>query len=219
MTKMKNSLVLGSILAATVMSSTAVAGSPLTGNVGIMSDYFFRGVDQEASATANGGLDYDLGNGLTLGAWVADMNAGIEADLYGAFSGEINQFSYSVGFTTYQYSSDVFDNATEINLHVGTGPISLEYSIGSIDSSPSSDYTFLALTFEKDGAYATYGTFGSDADGSFIEIGYGMEVSGIGLGIAIIGADEDLSVIDEDGDNLTDSEVSMVMSLSKSFDL
>lgn len=218
MKTLSNSFVLGSVLAASMASSAAMAGS-LSGNVGVMSDYFYRGIDQQTSATANAGVDYDLGNGLAIGVWGADVGDGLEVDLYGAYSGEINAFSYSVGFTTYQYTGEFDETYNEVNLNVGTGPVNLEYSIGSYDSTPSQDYTFLALTFEKGGAYATYGTFGEDFDGSYIEVGYGMEVSGMDLGVAIISVDDDLSVVDEDGDLATDAEVSMVMSLSKSFDL
>jgi uncharacterized protein (TIGR02001 family) len=219
MKKMTTSLVLGSVLTATtLMSGAAMAGS-LTGNVGMMSDYFYRGIFQ-STGVASGGVDYDLGNGVAIGTWLADVDDGIEVDLYGSYSGEVNQFAYSIGFTTYQYTGEFDETYNEINLNVGTGPVNLEYSIGSYDSDPDSqDYTFLALTFEQGGAYATYGTFGNDFDGSYIELGYGMEVSGFDVGVALISADDDLSVIDEDGDGNTDAEVSMVFSLGKSFDL
>lgn len=217
MKKMTNSLVLGSVLAASMASSAAMAGS-LAGNVGFTSDYFFRGI-QQADATASAGADYDMGNGVAVGIWAADVIDGLEIDLYGAYSGKVNDFDYSVGFTTYQYTGEFDETYNEINLNAGTGPISLEYSIGSYDSTPSQDYTFLALTFTQGGAYATYGTFGGDFDGSYIEAGYGMEIGGFDTSVAIISADDDLSIIDEDGDGFTDAEVSMVFSLGKSFDL
>jgi len=218
MKKMTTSLILGSVLTATtLMSGAAMAGS-LTGNVGMMSDYFYRGIFQ-STGVASGGVDYDLGNGVAIGTWLADVDDGIEIDLYGSYSGEVNQFSYSIGFTTYRYTGEFDETYDEINLNIGTGPVSLEYSVGSYDSSPSSqDYTFLALTFEQGGAYGTYGTFGDDFDGSYIELGYGMDVSGMDLGVALINSDKDLSnQVDSGGDPT--SEVSMVFSLGKSFDL
>ena len=221
MKKMTNSLVLGSVLAAsTLMSGATMAGS-LTGNVGLVSDYFYRGIDQAPSfATGSAGLDYDMGNGVDVGVWAADVLDGIEYDLYGSYSGEVNEFSYSIGFTTYRYTGEFDDTYNEVNLNVGTGPVSLEYSIGTYDTDPSSqDYTFLALTFTQGNAYAKYGTFGSDFDGSYIEVGYGMEVGGFDTGVALISADDDLSVIDQDGDGFTDAEMSLVFSLGKSFDL
>lgn len=218
MKKMTTSFVVGSVLAASsLMGGTAMAAG-LTGNVGVMSDYFYRGIDQGASATANGGVDYDLGNGLAVGAWLADVTDGIEIDLYGAYSGEVSQFAYSLGFTTYQYTGEFDETYNEINLNVGTGPVNLEYTVGSYDSTPSADYTFLALTFTAGNAYGTYGTFGDDFEGSYVELGYGMETGGMDLGIALINSDEDLSNQVDDGGNPT-SELSLVLSIGKSFDL
>lgn len=219
MNKITNSIVLGSALAAATLISGPTLAAGLSGNVGVMSDYFYRGIDQGTSATASAGVDYDFGTGLAVGVWGADVGDGLEVDLYGSYSGELNNFSYSVGFTSYQYTGEFDETYNEVNLGLGTGPVSLEYSIGSYDSSPSQDYTFLALTFEQGGAYAKYGTFGNDFDGSYIELGYGMEAGGFDLGVAIISADDDLSVVDQDGDTVTDAEVSMVFSLGKSFDL
>lgn len=84
---------------------------------------------------------------------------------------------------------------------------------------PAQTTTLLALTFIQGGAYGTFGTFGNDLDGSCLEVGYGMEMSGMDLGIAIISANSDLSVIDENNDENNDAEISMMMKLSKSFDL
>lgn len=219
MKKITNSLVLGGVLAATtLMSSAAMAGGSLTGNFGIMSDYFYRGIFQ-SSGVANGGLDYDLGNNVAVGVWLADVDDGSEYDLYGAYSGKVNQFDYSVGFTTYRYTGDFDETYNEINLNASTGPINLEYSIGNRDSSPSQDYTFLALTFTQGNAYGTYGTFGNDIDGSYIEVGYGMEVSGMDLGIALINSDKDLSNTTSATTGNATSDLSMVFSLGKTFDL
>ena len=219
MKALNKSLVLGSVLATSVLSSAAMAGG-LSGNVGIMSDYFYRGIDQGVSAAANGGVDYDFGNGVSIGTWLADVSDGVEYDLYGSYSGEADDVSYSVGFTTYRYSGEFDDTYTEINLGAGFGPVSIDFAKGTYDTDPDSqDYTFLSATFTQGGAYLTYGTFGDDFDGSYIELGYGMEVSGFDVGVALISADDDLSVVDQDGDLETDAEVSMVFSLGKSFDL
>ncbi|MBL1275365.1 MAG: hypothetical protein COB30_004705 [Ectothiorhodospiraceae bacterium] len=230
MTKMKKSLVLGSVLAASVMSSAAMAGG-LSGNAGIMSDYIFRGIDQGASASANGGVDYDSESGLAIGIWGADVDDGIEFDVYGSFSGETSGISYSIGFTTYNYTGDSFDgDYKEINLGVGMGPVSVSYNKGSHEDASGlleEDYTFINLTIEQGNAYVTYGVWDTDADeaegsaldGSYIELGYGMEVNGLDLGIALVTADKDLSGIRDLEDNKDISQTSLTFSLSKSFDL
>ena len=217
MKKMTNSLVLGSVLAAsTLMSGTTMAAGALSGNVGYVSDYYFRGIYQ-TSSSASGGLDYDLGNGLAVGVWAADVDDGMEYDLYGSFSGEVSDFSYSVGFTGYYYTDDWDGTYQEVNLGGGYGPISVEYSAGTYDpvTGSSSDYSFTAVTAEMGGAYITFGTFGKDADGSYTEVGYGKEIGSFDVGVAIIQNDEDLDGKSGDGDG----ETAMTFSLGKSFDL
>ena len=214
MNKMKT-LVLGSALAAsTVVSGVAMAGA--SGNVGYMSDYVFRGVWQ-ADSSASGGLDYDFGNGLAVGVWAADLNEGIEYDLYGSFSGEVGEVGYSIGYTTYNYTSDVFDDTySEVNLGVSFGPLSIDHAIGEWDGfGAAEDYTFTSVTLEHKGAYVTLGSFGDDFDGDYTEIGYGMEVGGFDVGVAIIDNDENLDLRSVDGEG----ETIMTLSLGKSFDL
>jgi uncharacterized protein (TIGR02001 family) len=218
MKQMNKSIVLGSVLAATLASSGAMAAG-LSGNVGLVSDYFYRGIDQESGATASAGLDYDIGNGLAVGVWGADVLDGIEYDLYGSYAGEVNEFSYSVGFTGYFYTGEFDDTYKEINLGVGYGPVSLAHAIGQYETDPDTlDYSFTSVTLEQGGAYVTYGSFGKDFDGNYVELGYGMEVGGFDTGIAIINSNKDLSnQVDSNGK--ATSEVSMVFSLGKSFDL
>jgi len=231
MKKVTNSLLIGSVLAASsLVSGTTMAGG-LSGNVGLVSDYIFRGIDQASGATASGGLDYDFGNGLAVGTWLADVTAGIEYDLYGSYSGEVKDFSYSVGFTTYRYTNDLFDSTyNEVNLNAGFGPVSIEYSVGKNEKNdpvlwvtagidkPKTDYSFAAITYTQGGFSAKYGSFGKDADGSFVELDYGMEVGGFDTGIALIKSDKNLSIY-TDGDGNSSDDVSMVFSLGKSFDL
>ena len=216
MKKMTASLVLGSVLAAsTMVSSTAMAAGALSGNVGYVSDYFFRGVYQ-SSSSASGGVDYDMGNGIAVGAWVADVDDGMEYDLYGSYSGEFKEFSYSAGYTTYRYTDDFDDTYGEVNLGGGYGPISVEYSVGTWDGfGTSADYSFTGITGELGGAYVTFGSWGKDFDGTYVEVGYGLEVGGFDVGAAIIKNDEDIDLRSTDGDG----ETALTLSLGKSFDL
>lgn len=212
MRNFSKNLIAASVVGATaLMSSTAMAGE-LSGNVGFVSDYFFRGIDQGTGATGSAGLDYDFGNGLAVGTWAADVGDGIEYDLYGSFSGEVSGFSYGIGATGYFYTGDFDDTYTEVNLTGGYGPVSVEYSIGTYDNftGPEQDYTFAAITGEMNGFYATYGAFGEDADGSYFELGYGAEVAGMDLGVALINSDEDLT-------GTGDDDASLVFSLGKTF--
>ena len=74
------------------------------------------------------------------------------------------------------------------------------------------DYTYYALTLEKNGFYGTYAGFSQDAEGEYLELGYGTTVTDaeIDLGVALILANDDL--IGEDDESL-------VFTIGKSFDL
>lgn len=217
MKKFTKSLIATSVLAASTMTSgVAMAGA--SANIGMVSDYFFRGIDQGTGATASAGLDYDM-DGFYVGTWVADVAQGAEYDLYAGYAGEVSGFAYDVGYYTYNYTNDAFDSTyAEIDLKVGYGPISVEYADGTHDTNPDSDYTFTAVTAEYEGMYATYGSHGDDFEGSYVELGYGTEIGGFDVGVALISADEDLAgMTDADGDDVGD--VSVAFSLGKSFDL
>jgi uncharacterized protein (TIGR02001 family) len=214
MNKMKT-LVLGSVLASsTVVSSVAMAGA--SGNVGYVSDYVFRGIYQAASS-ASAGLDYDFENGFAVGVWAADVDEGIEYDLYASYSGEIEGFGYSVGYTSYDYTDDFDGTYGEVNLGLSYGPISVAYANGEYDplTGADQDYTFTSVTLEHKGAYVTFGSHGKDFDGSYTELGYGLEAAGMDVGVAVIKVDEDLDSHSTDGDG----ETILTLSLGKSFDL
>lgn len=202
------------VLAASAFSQAAYAD--LSANVGLVSEYHFRGIQQTSSASASAGVDYENG-GFYLGTWVADVEDGLEIDVYGGFGFDISEdVSASVGVTTYQYTGD-FDSAyNEVNFGLGWGPLSVEYTVGEWDDDidlgiPGGDYTFLALTLEHDGFYGTFGTFGDESDGEYFELGYGTEIGGFDAGVSVVFADSDLG-----GGN---SDETILFSLSKSFDL
>jgi uncharacterized protein (TIGR02001 family) len=114
----KSVLVLSTLMAATAAMAQAKAPEPdytLSYNVGVVSDYRFRGIMQTSGKPAvQGGVDFAHKSGFYLGAWasnvswVKDVNGATkgsyEVDLYGGYKGEITPgLSYDVGFITYQY--------------------------------------------------------------------------------------------------------------------
>jgi len=201
------------VLAALLSSGTAVAD--LSANVGLMSDYFYRGIIQNTTATANGGLDFE-NNGFYLGTWAADVEDGLEVDLYGGYSHEFDQgLSLGVGFTGYYYTGDFDDTYEEINLSAAFGIVSIEYSVGTYDNfgGPEQDYDFAALTLEKNGFYAKVASFGDDFSGEYFELGYGTEIGGFDVGVSLLVNDEDLDLETGDGTE------SLIFSISKTFEL
>jgi len=212
---MKNTslnIALISILATSALTSINVLADGLTSNAAVVSQYFFRGIAQTNTASASAGVDYEKGS-FSVGTWVADVQDGVEVDIYGSYSFELDGLGLSAGFTSYQYTGD-FDTAyNEVNLGASYKYISLSYNIGTHDVNGASDedYDFLAVTTQYNSFYATYGTWGKDFDGDYIEVGYSTDISGFNLGIALILNDKDLDLETGKGDE------TLVFSLKKSF--
>src|SRR6185312_4066958 len=147
-------LVLAAATAAACSAQIALADDALpppdnvvSYNVGIASDYRYRGISQSRLEPAlQGGADYTNNpTGFYLGTWLSTIkwtkDAGgsgdVEWDLYGGKRGNITKdISYDVGVLSYVYPSnglaDVpgFANAntTEVYGQLGFGPAYIKYS-------------------------------------------------------------------------------------------
>ena len=200
----------------TLLLMTTTAQADLTGNLGYMSEYHFRGILQKVSSVS-GGLDYESG-GFYVGTWAADVGDGLEVDGYFGYGADVGDVSLSVGYTGYFYTGDFDDTYQEINLGAGFGMLSLDIAIGEYDGDFDPDtagdqdaYTYIALTLENNGFYGTLATFSQDADGEYLELGYGTTVAEFDVGIALILANEDLLGGEDDE--------SLVFTIGKTFDL
>ena len=196
---------------ASALSMSTLAQADWSANVGYASEYHFRGILQKNSS-ASGGVDFEEG-GFYVGTWAADVGDGLEVDGYFGYGADVGDVSLSIGFTGYYYTGDFDDTYQEINLGAGFGPLSLDVAIGEYDNftGPTQDYTFASLTYAADnGFYGTFGTFSQDADGDYLELGYGTTVAEVDLGVALIFANDDL---------VGDEEESLIFTIGKSFDL
>ena len=148
--------------------------SPWAFNVGLVTDYRFRGISQSRLKPAlQGGIDYTHESGFYLGTWLStirilkDIPGGkgdLEVDLYGGYKGKINDnYAYDVGILRYQYPRQNFPttvNTTELYGSVTWGPATLKYShsIGAqtfgVANSRNSYYLEGAATFDVGNGYA-----------------------------------------------------------------
>lgn len=213
------------LIAGTLALAPAVSMAELTGNVGVMSDYIFRGVYQE-DTSAMAGLDYAHDSGFYAGTWAADVGDGLETDLYFGYGGESGDFSYSIGYTGYFYT-DAFDSEyNELNLGLGWSGLSLDVAVGSwdglVDSTGTTipntddDYTFVSLGYEYEGLYITLGRWDWDLDPNsydYAEVGYGFSWEGFDLSVALVNSSD--LVVSEDNPSFADN--ALVFSISRSF--
>ena len=90
-----------------------------TGNVGIFSNYVFRGVTQTSeNGAVQGGFDYAHASGVYAGAWGSNISwlsdsaaytaSSLELDVYGGYKATIGKsdFGYDVGGIYYYYPGD-----------------------------------------------------------------------------------------------------------------
>lgn len=83
----------------------------ITGNVGLFSEYRFRGISQTfAKPAIQGGFDYSHASGIYLGNWNSNVSSGagfpagnIEMDFYGGWKKSWDDWGLDVGFIYYYY--------------------------------------------------------------------------------------------------------------------
>ncbi len=134
----KRSVVSAAVLGASVFSGSALA--ELSGNVGVVSEYLFRGFTQGSGPAVQGGLDYASESGFYVGTWASTISgfattpggSGAEVDVYVGFSGEAGSVGYDIGAVYYWYSEeDELDNpdpsynTVELYGSLSFGPVSV----------------------------------------------------------------------------------------------
>lgn len=109
--------VLAAAFAAPDVSAAESTEHTFTGNVGLFSQYIFRGLTQtDRDPALQGGFDYSHASGLYLGTWASniswlkdfgayDRGGSLEWDFYGGYKSTIGKsdFGYDVGLLYYWY--------------------------------------------------------------------------------------------------------------------
>ncbi len=158
---MKRNLLNSLILAALAVPGLAMAAdapaSPhtFTSNVGLVSDYLYRGISQTGAGPAiQGGFDYGHASGFYAGAWGSSIswlsdagvgsgtgvaNAGLELDTYLGYKGAASDVGYDVGFLRYNYPGTYATGITKADTNEIYGAVTysivtakLSYSLGDL---------------------------------------------------------------------------------------
>jgi uncharacterized protein (TIGR02001 family) len=173
---MKKLLLAAIAIPAVALGSRAIAAeaaeSPhtFTANVGLVSDYRFRGISQSYSDPAiQGGFDYSHSSGVYLGTWGSSVSGnqylggnGMEWDLYGGYRHALGPVNLDVGLLYYYYAS--------ARLPTANPPGSTE-KYDTVEAAIAASWKWLTLKY----SYAltdffgvqqsTYGNGGSDGSG------------------------------------------------------
>lgn len=213
----KRSVVSAAVLGATVFSGSAFA--ELSGNVGVVSEYLFRGLTQGSGAAVQGGLDYAAESGFYAGTWASTIGfggspSGTEVDFYAGFGGEAGAVGYDVGVIYYWYSeedeSDMPDpsyNTVELYASMSVGIVSFggyyapdtyfgvdddAYGLNLGLSAPVSDKLSFDFGVQYNGG-AGNEAFTPDGD-AYIDYSIGLSTEteiGISASFAFVGTDID----------------------------
>lgn len=134
------------LVLATAVSVAGFAGivstaqAEITGNIGAVSKYIFRGGVESDTPAVQGGLDWGNDSGVYLGYWGSsldygddDSSNGIENDFYVGWGGGDN-FTWDIGLLYYYYINLSDANTPELYGSLGWGPVSLGAAYALDDS-------------------------------------------------------------------------------------
>lgn len=138
------------LLSITFLPSNASAeegyGLQFSANTALVSDYVFRGVSQSDEKPAfQGGFDVTHESGVYAGIWGSNIDfnesgvdgPSLEIDVYGGYSGSINDISYDVGVIYYHYPGA----ADSLDYDFVEGSLALGYDFGPFAASASVNYS------------------------------------------------------------------------------
>ena len=92
-----------------------VANAQISTNIGVTSNYVWRGMTYtNDEAAVSGGLDYSSASGFYAGTWTSNMANNTEVDLYAGFTGATGSAEYDVGVIRYAYLNTADDDYYEL---------------------------------------------------------------------------------------------------------
>jgi len=223
-------------------SGTAMAEPKVSGNLGLTSDYLFRGISQTDEGMAlQGGLTLTGDTGFYLSAWGSNINFGqgsMELDVLAGWTGQLSEeWTTDIGVMQYRYPNG--DNATDqfnfvefySKLIYGGMTFGLAYSSDYFGTDVdkyyylSGDYNYILSDsfslqfhaglnqFEDNTQYSTFLAAGPVGGDSYIDWSVGVTTTVLGSSVALKYADTDIENSAEC--YLCDGRV--VLSLTKAF--
>jgi uncharacterized protein (TIGR02001 family) len=162
----------------------APAAPEVTYNVGVVSQYRYRGIAQTKGGPAlQGGVDYANANGFYAGAWgstikwikesgagaspAVDAKGPVELDVYGGYKFEAVGVAYDVGYLRYQYVGNTYNkipgnvnaNTDEVYGAATYGLFTAKYSYAfsnlfGTDNSKGSAYVDLSANLDLGNGYS-----------------------------------------------------------------
>ena len=166
------------------------SSSAVSYNIGYMSEYWYRGYYMSESSVSFG-ADAEMGN-FYIGTWWADVDKGVEYDIYGGYNFSLMGVPMYAGFTGYYYSDNFDSDYQEINIGADMGFMSIdaavdgEYQLDAGDQGYQHYTITVPLSFVGLPIDYQYQTWTGEAiTGHNHELHYGMTVSGVDVGLML----------------------------------
>lgn len=196
-------------------------------NVGLTTDYRYRGISQSRLQPAvSGGVDFSHKGGFYLGAWASSIkwikdaggSGNIEVDVYGGYKFDVGPVGLDVGALLYIYPDNKLSpNADTQEIYIGAsfGPATLKYShalsnLFGAPNSKGSHYLDLSASFDLGGGWSITPHIGYQKIKNFSPSGYtdysltvGKDLgNGLSASAAIIGIDRKNLAVSPSGKDL-----------------
>jgi uncharacterized protein (TIGR02001 family) len=144
---MRKSLLTASLLLTSALGAPLAANASdftYSSNVGLVTDYVFRGITQsDENFAIQGGYDVGHSSGFYAGVWASSVDfndgdeANIETDLYAGYSNEFKGLNYDIGLIYYGYPGA----NSNLNYDFWEGSLALGYDFGAFAASTSVNYS------------------------------------------------------------------------------
>tara|TARA_B000000565_G_scaffold227303_1_gene183966 strand:- start:253 stop:894 length:642 start_codon:yes stop_codon:yes gene_type:complete len=200
-------IIFGSILS---LSSLVFAEVSLSGNIGLTTDYIWRGMTQnDSNPSVSGGFDLEDDSGFYFGVWAANVEAddddevagsgSMELDGYLGYSGSFNDDAgYDIGYIAYTYPDYGSWDFEELYITFDFYGVHVSYAAG-MDDMP--DYSEVGYGIDAGpGSFSiSYGDY--ETKGENVLIGYDWGVGDFTLGFYFydFSADDASGMTDDDG--------------------
>lgn len=193
------------------------AHAELSANIGLTSNYKFRGQDQDAGRdkavkpALQGGFDYRFGDtGWYVGNWNSSVDwvpgNSLETDFYAGYKFQAGGLDWDLGALTYVYPGGSVANTTELYAGATYGPLTAKYahtvSSAYFGTAGGRNTGYLNLGFAQEvapqvtlKAAVGYTRFASDVQGvpNYMDYSVGGAYDfggGLSLGAAVVGANK-----------------------------
>ncbi len=199
-----------------ILSSYASAVE-ISSNVGISTDYIWRGITQtNGDAAVNGGFDLSADNGFYFGTWASNAggtgtNYSMELDIYLGFSGEMAEnMTYDIGYISVIYPGDDLSDFEEAYIAFNIYGLNILYSDGQ-NNGPSYSEIGYSVDAGPGSFNISYGEYEDYGDNTLI--GYDWGIGDFTLGFYYYDYEDDASA--SNGPDADDDGA--YLSLSRSF--